>query len=184
VFLNEYYQLQGKIMSNLLTDLKDEITIEKFVQLEAAYDSQGIRYVRWSTKRFIEEQAALYAQGRKSLEYVNNLRIIAKMEPIEIWIDKNGKNRSDNDFTVTEADGIKNKSQHQFGNAVDYVILTKYKDPTWDYIKYCEEYRALRDIGKALGFNCGGSWLKLPNGKDSPYIKVNLGWDPPHIQIG
>jgi hypothetical protein len=171
-------------MSNLLQDLKDEVTTERFIQLEAAYDSQGIRYVRWSTKRFDAEQIALYAQGRKPLEYVNNLRIVVGMDIIEEWIDKKGNKHSDNDYTVTEADGVRNKSQHQFGNAVDYVILTKQGNPTWDYIKYCEEYRALRDIGKALGFNCGGSWMKMPNGKDSPYIKVGLGWDPPHIQIG
>jgi hypothetical protein len=162
-------------VSNLLEDLKDEETIEKFIQLEAAYNGQGIKYVRWSTKRFDIEQKALYAQGRSSLLIVNALRNNAGLHLID---DK------ENSYTITNCDGIKTKSQHQFGNAVDYVILNKYKNPTWDYINFATEYRALRDIGTALGFNCGGSWLKQSDGKDSPYIKVNLGWDPPHIQVG
>lgn len=162
-------------MSNLLEDLKDLETIEKFVQLEAAYDAQGIRYVRFSTKRFTIEQQALYAQGRFELNYVNDLRIKAGLYLLS---------PKENTYTVTNCDGIKYKSQHQYGNAVDYVILNKLKNPTWDYVKYCSEYRALRDIGTALGFNCGGSWMKQSNGKDSPYSNVDLGWDPPHIQVG
>jgi hypothetical protein len=162
-------------MSNLLSDLKDEETINKFEQLEAAYDGQGIKYVRWSTKRFQIEQQALFAQGRENLITVNNLREQAGLGLL---------NASDNLYTVTNCDGLKTKSRHQFGDAVDYVILNKYGKPTWDYVTYCSEYRALRDVGTALGFNCGGSWLKQLNGNPSPYISVNLGWDPPHVQIG
>jgi hypothetical protein len=162
-------------MSNLLSDLKDAETINKFEQLEAALDGQGVKYVRFSTKRFQIEQQALYAQGREPLITVNSLREQAGMPQLS---------PADNLYTVTECDGVKNKSQHQFGNAVDYVILSKKGNPTWDYINYATEYRALRDIGTALGFNCGGSWMKQNNGKDSPYMKVNLGWDPPHIQVG
>lgn len=162
-------------MSNLLTDLKDDETIEKFIQLEAAFDGQNIRYVRWSTKRFTTEQQALYAQGREPLNAVNILRERTNLPFISA---------SENMYTVTNCDGIKIKSQHQFGNAVDYVILDKYGNPTWKYVIFCEEYRAIRDVGTALGFNCGGSWMKQGNGKDSPYINVDLGWDPPHIQVG
>jgi hypothetical protein len=171
-------------LSNKLEDLKDEETIEKFIQLEAAFDAQNIRYIRHSTKRFDKEQYALWCQGRKSLIETNLARLQANMNPIIEWIDKNGKRHSDNDYTITECDGYKYKSLHQSGEAVDYVVLTKDKKPTWDYIKYCVEYRALRDIGTALGFNCGGNWMKKADGSDSPYIKVNLGWDPPHFQVG
>lgn len=162
-------------MSNRLEDLKDQVTIDKFVTLEAAFNAQGIRYARWSTARFTIEQQALHAQGRFDLDYVNNLRLQAKLQPIQ---------PNENKYTITECDGIKYKSAHQSLVAVDYVVLTKQGNPTWDYITYYKEYRAIADIGKALGFNCGGNWLKLPNGNDSPYIKVGLGWDPPHIQIG
>jgi hypothetical protein len=162
-------------LSNLLADLKDEETIDKYIQLEAAFDGQGIKYVRWATKRFTNEQYALWCQGRKSLLETNAARFAADMPPL---------NAADNLYTVTECDGTIHKSQHQFGNAVDYVVLDKYGKPTWDYINYASEYRALRDVGTALGFNCGGSWMKMDNGKDSSYIKVNLGWDPPHIQVG
>lgn len=162
-------------MSNLLQDLATEEIIDKFIQLEAAFDGQGVKYVRWSTKRFLEEQYALWCQGRKPLAETNNARIVADLPPLD---------PSDNLYTVTECDGTNHKSQHQFGNAVDYVILDKRGRPTWDYINYATEYRALRDIGTALKFNCGGSWMKMTNGHDSPYIKVNLGWDPPHIQVG
>jgi hypothetical protein len=161
-------------LSNLLEDLKDQDTINKFIDLEATYDAQGIRYVRWSTKRFVNEQYALWCQGRKSLIETNDARLLAGMSPIK---------PAENLYTVTECDGIKYKSKHQDGTAVDYVILDKRGNPTWDYIAYSSEYRALRDIGIAMGFDCGGSWLKMSNGKDSPYIKVNLGWDPPHIQV-
>jgi hypothetical protein len=162
-------------LSNLLEDLKDNETIEKFVQLEAAFDAQGLRYARWSTARFLIEQQALYAQGRFQLDHVNDLRVKAGLSLLSA---------KDNTYTITECDGIKYKSAHQSLVATDYVILTKQGNPTWDYITYCVEYRALRDIGTAMGFNCGGNWMKLPNGNDSPYIKVNLGWDPPHIQVG
>jgi hypothetical protein len=171
-------------LSNLLTELKDQETINKFSDLEAALNATGLRYTRWSTARFAKEQYALWCQGRKTLDETNAARLSADMNVIVEWTGKDEKKHSDNDYSVTECDGYKKKSQHQSLVAVDYVVLTKQGNPTWDYVKYCVEYRALRDIATALGFNCGGSWMKLPNKKDSPYISVNLGWDPPHIQIG
>lgn len=162
-------------MSVYLEELRDEETKNRFIDLEATFNAQGMRYIRWATIRFDKEQYALWCQGRKPLYETNNNRIEAGLSIIS---------ESENKNIVTSCDGYKIKSQHQFGNAVDYVILDRRGNPTWDYINFASEYRALRDIGTTLGFNCGGSWMKHSDSKDSEYIKVNLGWDPPHIQLG
>lgn len=58
------------------------------------------------TLRIYEEQAALYAQGRKPLAEVNRLRAIATaagapMPPIVEYMGKDKRTHSDNDYTVT-----------------------------------------------------------------------------------
>ncbi len=92
----------------------------------------GFPMIVTDTLRTLEEQQALYAQGRT----------------------KPGK-------IVTRADGVKNKSNHQakddgFAHAVDMCFLVGSK-PSWDpklpWSKYGE-------VAKSFGLAWGGDWTK------------------------
>lgn len=130
--------------------------------------AHGPRCMIYNTARTEAEQVALYAQGREEFTRVNALRVLAGMRTIA---------PSENLYTVTNADGIHHKSAHQSLEALDIVVLNERGNPTWDYVHYADEYKALRDIGREHGLDCGGDWLD-----GSPYAAVGLGWDPPHFQ--
>lgn len=71
--------------------------------------------------------------------------------------------------TVTKADGIIKKSNHQahadgFGYAVDCCFVVDGK-PSWNENLPWEAYGAL---GNALGFNWGGNWPS----KDRPHLEL------------
>lgn len=137
--------------------------------------TRGPRCMLYSTARTTAEQVAMYAQGREPLDRVNAKRLLADMPPIVEYVGKNGKVRSDNDYTITNADGIKIKSAHQSLEAMDIVVLTEAGRPTWDYKRYADEYRLLRDIGREHGLECGADWAPIDT-------ETGLGWDPPHFQ--
>ncbi len=119
----------------------------------AALKAQGIRHVVTSTNRTTAEQVALYAQGRESLEKVNTKRQIAGMFPIQ---------PSENQYTVTNADGIKHKSAHQGGRALDVVPASAAGNPVWPGPSD-PRWKAIGEIGEAVGFEWGGRWKDLPD---------------------
>ena len=118
----------------------------------------GIPYAVTSTLRTVDEQAALFAQGRESLDRVNALRKTANMYPI---------GGSENTYTVTNADGVKHKSNHQSGRALDVVPLNSQASPVWPG-KEDPRWKQISDIMKGQGFKWGGDW-------DSP--------DLPHYEM-
>ena len=68
----------------------------------------------------------------------------------------------------TKCDGIKNKSNHQLGRAID-VYYVGWKRDAEDQQKWKELINAFRIAGKQLG-------IKLEFGYD-------WGWDNPHIEL-
>ncbi len=138
-------------MSQRLVDLNPETY---FLANEALAELQELEipHAVTSTKRTEAEQAALYAQGRAKLEVVNAKRQFAEMRKIT---DK------ENQYTVTNCDGVKIKSNHQSGDALDVVPLEGSRpvwpgptDPRW------------QDIARVMlkhGFEWGGQWVKFPD---------------------
>jgi len=117
-----------------------------------------IPYVVTSTLRTLEEQGALYARGRKPLDEVNALRSRAGMYLLSA---------SENTYTVTNCDGVRYKSNHQGGRALDVVpanvagnpIWPPATDPRWEMLAKC---------GEAAGFSWGGRW----NPPDLPHYEM------------
>lgn len=138
-------------MSQRLVDLNAETY---FLANKAIAELQTLKipHVVTSTKRTEAEQAALYAQGRAKIEAVNELRKRAAMP----WI-----SLAENKYTVTNCDGVRTKSNHQSGDALDVVPLEGTKpvwppatDPRWEKIA---------DVFKKYGFEWGGDWEKFPD---------------------
>jgi hypothetical protein len=142
--------------------------------LKHALEAANEPHVITSTRRSDSEQIALHAQGRKKLEEVNALRGKAHMGPIT---------DNENSYTVTNCDGVTTKSPHQAGRAIDIVPLVPHIDvsgrttmrPTWNYIKYAEEYKRIGAIARGLGWVCGQDWPPV-----DPV--TGLGRDPPHME--
>ena len=109
--------------------------------------ARGVPAVVTSTLRTEAEQVALYAQGRESLASVNAKRSAAGMPLIRL---------EENRYTVTNADGVKHKSNHQGGRALDVVpeqggrpVWPTASDPRW---------KQIAGVFKKYGFEWGGDW--------------------------
>lgn len=100
-----------------------------------------------STLRTSGEQAAFFAQNREPLEIVNALRSAVGLRRIVA---------SENTYKVTNCDGVKNKSVHQFGNAVDVVPMEK-GNPVWPALSD-PRWLAIATVMQAHGFRWGGDW--------------------------
>jgi peptidoglycan L-alanyl-D-glutamate endopeptidase CwlK len=151
-------------MSVKLEDLKPEVR-ELALAFVSALEEAGIAYVVTSTLRTVDEQVALYAQGRAPLDIVNLLRGKANMPHISA---------GENTYTVTKCDGVTKRSNHQGGRALDVVPMVGHR-PTWDYAKHAGEFKEIGAIGKAAGFRWGGEWPPLDE-------VTGLGFDSPHFE--
>lgn len=152
-------------MSTKISDLIPEAR-EVAINMLSALDEEKIDYLVTSTLRTVDEQVALFSQGRSPLDIVNLLRHKAGMRPITA---------AENTYTVTKCDGVTSTSNHQTGRSFDIVPVVNHK-PTWDYRKYSEQYKVIGNFGKRLGLRWGGDWPPLDE-------VSGLGWDPPHFEI-
>lgn len=133
-------------MSTRLSDLRysvRQMAEAAFQELEA----KGIRFACTSTLRTVEEQAALFAQGRKPIAEVNALRAKAKLYQLA---------PRENTYTVTNCDGVVKKSRHQDGGALDVVpvengkpVWPKDTDPRW---------KQIAEVMVKHGFRWGMDW--------------------------
>lgn len=155
---------------------------EAFARAEAllhALDQARIPHVVTSTRRTTDEQIALWCQGRAPLNIVQLLRQHAGLPKLH---------ESENTYTVTKIDGVNEASAHQDGLAIDIAVLEvadlakpgeparRVQRPSWDYEKHAKTYRAIADIARSQGWNCGADWLPV-----NP--ETLLGADPPHFQL-
>lgn len=138
-------------MSRKLEDLLPKVCAAA-TRAIADLHSRGINVIVTSTLRTLDEQKALYAQGRKSLEEVNALRQKAGLYRLV---------ESENKYTVTNADGVKHKSNHQGGAALDVVpeqggrpVWPTASDPRW---------KQIAGVFKKYGFEWGGDWKDFPD---------------------
>ena len=118
-----------------------------------------IPYVVTSTLRTVDEQVALYCQGRAPLEIVNLLRKKAKLPPITDAANKG---------TVTNADGINTLSNHQGGGAIDVVPADVNGNPVWPG-PTDPRWMQIAQFGEAAGLKWGGRWTQFP---DFPHYEL------------
>ena len=138
-------------MSRSISDLKPLVAAAAMRAL-ADLRARGVFFAVTSTLRTEAEQAALYAQGREPLEEVNKKRAIAGMRPIS---------QAENKYTVTNADGVKHKSNHQGGTALD--VVPEYDGrPVWPPA-HDERWSQISGIFKQYGFEWGGDWKDFPD---------------------
>jgi len=138
-------------MSIKLTDLKPKAQAAAEKALEDLV-LRGIKCRVTSTLRTLAEQVALFAQGRSELEAVNSLRVKAGMYKLVA---------KDNLKTVTNCDGIKFKSNHQTGMALD-VVPEENGRPVWPSLAD-PRWKEIAKSFKAQGFAWGGDWAKFPD---------------------
>lgn len=145
-------------MSCKISDLKQPAR-ERAESALAELKALGVKVTVTSTLRTSAEQEAYYAQGRQPIDVVNRLRVIACMYVLS---------EKENSYTVTNCDGVKNKSRHQSGLALDVVPVEKGRaiwPPAND-----ERWQIIANVFKLRGFTWGGDWKEFP--------------DHPHYQIG
>ena len=138
-------------MSQRLVDLNPETY---FLANEAIAELQSLKipHAVTSTKRTIEEQGALYAQGRAKLDAVNSKRQFAGMPKIS---------DRENAYTVTNCDGVKTKSNHQSGDALDVVPLEGVR-PVWPSPSD-PRWQEIARVMMKHGFEWGGQWTRFPD---------------------
>ena len=145
-------------MSIRLEDLVPDVMFKAMAGI-AVLKQYSIHHAVTSTLRTTDEQVALEAQGRDALEMVNALRAKAHMKPITA---------EENKYTVTNCDGIRRRSPHQDGMAIDIVPLSPFGTPEWPPADD-PRWQKIAGVMKEQGFEWGGDWLRFP--------------DPPHYQI-
>ena len=146
-------------MSNTnLTGLKIQ-TVNALMMACKDMDDQCIKYWISGAFRSTEYQQALFAQGREPLESVNARRKTAGYPPI---------GAADNTYTVTNCDGIKNKSNHQSGLAVDVVPVNAAGTPYWPAPGNAAWLPIIAAMKKA-GFQSGSEWKNFP---DWPHYEI------------
>lgn len=151
-------------MSKKLEDLKPLVMVAALKAL-SELKAAGVQVVVTYTFRTAEEQAALYAQGRKPLAEVNALRAKAGLYQIKEYLGKDKKNHSDNDYTVTNCDGIKKRSPHQLGTALDVVpdLDPGEKEvPGWPALSD-PRWPVIATAFRKQGFEWGGDWEEFPD---------------------
>jgi peptidoglycan LD-endopeptidase CwlK len=132
---------------------------EKVLQFTAILKAMDIQFFIHDTFRTTAEQEALFAQGRFDIDFVNRLRYKAGMPLIP---------ESENRRIVTKCDGVKKKSRHQSGNAIDIVPMEKGR-PVWPNPSD-KRWLAMGEVGESLGLEWGGRWTD----PDCPHYELNL----------
>jgi len=124
-------------------------------------EQQGFRYSILETLRTKEVQEAYYAQGRKPLEEINELRKKAGLYLL-------GAEEGKKIITKTM------ESVHLTGRAADIVPVIAGTIP-WNISKdNAELWLAFGRLGQEAGLEWGGTW--------GPLNQFGIGWDAPHYQ--
>ncbi len=124
-------------------------------------EKEGLQYSVLETLRTKEVQEAYYAQGRKPLAEINELRKKAGLYLI-------GEVEGSHIITKTM------QSVHFTGRAADIVPVVNGKIP-WNIMsENAELWLTFGRLGQESGLEWGGTW--------TPLDKFGIGWDAPHYQ--
>lgn len=128
---------------------------------------QGIEALITCTLRSMNEQAALFSQGREEISRVNMLRAAAGLSPI--------KSMSENRIVTNAKPG---DSMHNYGLAFDVVPLEGGK-PIWD--SGHPVWKTIGKIGKECGLEWAGDWVRF---KEFPHFQHTGGLTLADIKQG
>ena len=127
-------------------------------------DSHGVWYFISETYRSQEVQDAYYAQGRKSLDVVNVLRLKAGLRVIGVV---------ENSKIITNT----KISKHTSRKAIDIYPCKVAGQPLWSAKK--EDFQPIANAFKRQGFDWGGDWNKPDSSgnvfTDFPNMEYNGG---------
>jgi peptidoglycan L-alanyl-D-glutamate endopeptidase CwlK len=124
-------------------------------------EKEGLRYSILETLRTIEVQEAYYAQGRRPLAEINELRKKAGLYLL---------GAEEGNRTITDT----MESVHLIGLAADIVPVIGGKIP-WIIDKdNAEFWLTFGRLGQEAGLEWGGTWPK--------FNEFGIGWDAPHYQ--
>jgi peptidoglycan L-alanyl-D-glutamate endopeptidase CwlK len=138
------------LIDRSITNMKDgihPIVKENALELIKRAYEENIYIQITSGYRSMEEQAALYGQGRESYIY-NGIEYGDPSKPI-----------------VTNAKP--GDSNHNFGLAIDFVLVSE--DGNRALWEVNDRWRRVAEIGKELGFKWGGDWTSF---KDNPHLEM------------
>jgi len=136
-------------MSRKIDDLVPELQ-EKYAEFKDAMADAELKYIVTQTRRTLSEQTALYAQGRKKLEEVNELRKAVGWPGLS----------SSGNIKVTWT----MKSKHLEGKAFDIAMLGSDGKISWSNFLFDKAGK----VGESVGLEWGGSWEK----KDRPHFQL------------
>jgi peptidoglycan LD-endopeptidase CwlK len=139
----------------------------KLEELEALAEQANIHFIVTQTLRSNEEQIAYYAQGRQSLEEVNELRKIAKLPPIA---------DDENRHVITRAKTVWD-SYHAYGRAFDVAVISSEGKINWsESIDWdsdgISDWIELGKLGESIGLEWGGNFSSL---RDLPHFQFREG---------
>ena len=137
---------------------------EKLQKALKELDEKRIAYAIIETYRDQEVQDAYYAQGRESLDIVNQKRIDAGLSVIDEY---------QNRHIITKA----RHSKHTDGLAADIVpVLSNGRIPwTIRDASTAALWLSISEVMKKHGLTWGGDW--------DPKNDWSIGWDPAHYEI-
>ena len=124
-------------------------------------DRAGLRYAVLETLRTREVQEAYYAQGRKPLAEINELR---KKAGLYVLAEAEGKR------IVTRT----MESVHLTGRAADIAPVIGGKIPWNITAENAPLWLEFGRLGREAGLEWGGAW--------EPFDRFGIGWDGPHYQ--
>lgn len=159
-------------------DLLHPAVKDAAIQLKKkAKEELGLYLIFTQTLRSEEEQVALYAQGRKTLDEVNLLRNEANLSPIT---------KKDNKI-VTKAATSKD-SFHGYGLAFDIAITDlSGKKIIWDSSSDwnadgIDDWEQVGNLANSIsGLEWGGNWTSMP---DPPHYQMRFGLTIKDLKAG
>lgn len=137
------------------------------LMLKEEAKKQGIEIVITNTLRSLEEQGALFSQGREVLEVVNRKRKLANMIPITA---------EENKKIVTKVNA--GHSAHNYGLAFDFIVKVNGKC-TYDRRDLFVKVGMIAETIKIENYSLtwGGDFDRDGDMKDEKFI------DLPHVQL-
>ena len=153
--------------SRKLSDLYPSVQNMAFQFMDICREEYGIEVLIYCTYRSKEEQAVLYAQGRESLEEVND-----KRQSIGLW---KLRNESENRIVTNAKAG---ESIHNYHFAFDAVPLEAGK-PVWD--KKHPAWAIMGHVAKQCGLEWAGAWKRF---KEYPHFQFTGGLTLAEMKAG
>jgi len=114
-------------------------------------------YIVFEGRRAVAVQEAYYAQGRDSLEVVNEKRRRAGLPHL--------RSEKEN-YIITWT----LESKHIKGLAMDVLPVDSNGNPTWDTAHYMRQFIIIRDCAKKCGLVCGADWKP----EDWPHYEIKI----------